>query len=78
MGQAKLRGTFEERSMKAKEKRLKDGIDAIRRAREREAALTPEQRAKRHKARTMLAWMMGMSTNVELTSPPISTGNKEK
>ena len=65
MGQAKLRGTFEERAMKAKEKRLKDDIDAMRREREAWAALTPEQRAKRHKVRTMLALAMGMSANIK-------------
>ena len=64
MGQAKQRGTFEQRQFLAKAKHLKDGIDAMRRAREQEADLTPEQRAKRHKVRTMLAWAMGMSANV--------------
>lgn len=59
MGHAKLRGTFAERSMKAKEKNIKDGIDAMRKARALEDALTPEQRAKRHKLRTMMAWAMG-------------------
>ena len=64
MGQAKQRGTFEQRQFLAKAKHLKDGIDAMRRAREKEDAMTPAQRANRTKMRTMLAMVLGMSANV--------------
>lgn len=66
MGQAKQRGTFEERQFKAKAERIKRGIDKMRSEREKEAALTQEQRAKRHRTRTMLALAMGLSSNIKI------------
>lgn len=55
MGEAKRRGTYEQRKAEGEAKRA----DAQRQREEvlakREAVMTPEERAKRHKARMLLA-----------------------
>ena len=61
MGQAKARGTKDPRVIEGQQK-ARDKEDARKRAlAEYEAALTPEERAKRKKAKLLLAGMMGMT-----------------
>jgi len=60
MGQAKQRGTFEQRRMEAEARMLKQlearGAERI----EREAAMTPAQKEARRKARTFLTMTSGL------------------
>lgn len=60
MGQAKLRGTYDQRKLEgesrkaAVEQRRRDELAA------QEAAMTPGQRARRKQAVVPLAWLLGM------------------
>lgn len=64
MGQAKNRGSFEERKAEAvvaNEKRL---VAIEQRKAEREARMTPEERSARRKAQMFMAMGMGLSAGV--------------
>lgn len=61
MGQAKLRGSFETRKAEGEAKNAAILLERKRLAEAREAAMTPEERKKRDKARTYLAAMLGFS-----------------
>jgi hypothetical protein len=67
MGQAKLRGDLDQRKAEAvarraaEEQRRRDDHAA------REAAMTPEQRAARLKARTAITWLVGAAVGASLS-----------
>lgn len=61
MGEAKKRGSRDQRVKEGVEKALAAVADRKRKEAEAEAALTPEQRAKRRKARQTLAMVAGLT-----------------
>lgn len=61
MGQAKARGTFEERQAIAIERDNKIASERERIRREREAAKTPKEREKELKNKILLTQMLGMA-----------------
>lgn len=63
MGQAKARGSFEKRQAEGITKRQEEERERKRQKAEYEASLTPEQKAQRHRVRTMLAMMGGLGIN---------------
>lgn len=63
MGQAKARGSREERVTKGVEKKAQLRAAYEQREREREAAMTPEDRAKRKQARMLMATALGFSAS---------------
>lgn len=61
MSQAKLRGTFETRKSEGEVKNAAAILERKRLAEALEAAMTPEERKKREKARIQLAMMLGFA-----------------
>lgn len=61
MGEAKKRGSRDQRVKEGVEKALVAVAERKRKEAEAEAALTPEQRAKRRKARQTLAMVAGLT-----------------
>lgn len=57
MGQAKSRGTFEERQAQGIARRQREELERQLRIAEREARMTPHERAERDKMRLLLAGM---------------------
>jgi hypothetical protein len=62
MGQAKQRGTFEQRKAEGIAKREEKELARRKAIAEAEAALTPEQRKKRKRAGMVLTSVLGMAT----------------
>jgi hypothetical protein len=62
MGQAKARGTKDQRIIEGEQKAREKEVARKRATAEYEASLTPEDRAKRDKARTLLAGMLSMTS----------------
>lgn len=60
MGQAKARGTFEQRKVEAevKAKVLAEELEIARKL--KESKMTPEEKQERHKGRMLLASLLGM------------------
>jgi hypothetical protein len=63
MGQAKARGSREERVIQGVEKKAQLHAAYEQRQREREAAMTPEDHAKRKQARMLMATAIGLSAS---------------
>lgn len=63
MGQAKARGSREERVAQGVEKKAQLRTAYEQRQREREDAMTPEDRAKRKQARMLMATALGLSAS---------------
>lgn len=63
MGQAKQRGTYEERLEAGKRRMAEREAERVRERAAREAAWTPEERKKRLEARMLMAAMIGLSAN---------------
>ena len=61
MGQARLRGTYEERKRKGEQKKEQDRLERERQAAYEESILTPEERAKRLEFRMKMATMVGLA-----------------
>lgn len=61
MGQARRRGSFEERKLQAEHSAEVEKAERCQRAAEAEAAMTPGERARRTKARMLLAAMVGIT-----------------
>jgi hypothetical protein len=67
MGQAKARGSREERVVQGVEKREQLRAAYERRAIEREAAMTPQDRARRKQGRLLMATVLGLTASVPNT-----------
>ncbi len=61
MGEAKRRGSFEQRQAEGQIKRAEEQRERERQRAEYEASLTPEQKRKRHEARLLLTTVLGMT-----------------
>ncbi len=66
MGQAKARGTFEQRKVEAevKAKTLAEELEIARKL--RESKMTPEERKKRHESRMLFAALMGVMSSIKV------------
>lgn len=60
MGQAKLRGAFQQRQAEGIKKRQKEKIDRLRAIAEAESLLTPKQRREKIEARILLSSILGV------------------
>lgn len=60
MGQAKQRGTFQQRQAEGIAKRKKAEIERLNAIAEAESRLTPEQRKKNYEARVILSTLLGI------------------
>lgn len=60
MGQAKLRGTFQQRQAAGIKKRNLLKVDRLNKIAEYESQLTPEQRAANKKVSMMLSFVLGV------------------
>ena len=63
MGQAKQRGTFEERQASAIIRNREAMVERVRELAEREASLTPQQRRKRRQALHLLTTAQAFTDN---------------
>lgn len=61
MGEAKRRGTFNERKLEAMDRQLKERNERKLQMQEKERNLTPEQKDRRKKTLGLLAVMSGMA-----------------
>lgn len=64
MGQAKRRGTFSQRMVDAEARRIAEELRRREEEAAREAAMTPEEKEARRKARQFLAMTAGMVTGL--------------
>lgn len=64
MGAAKIRGTYETRVAEGIAKREAEELEHQRHLAELEAAMTPEQRAKRKRARQTLTMVTGLAAGM--------------
>lgn len=60
VGQAKNRGSFEQRQAEGIAKREQEAIDRAERRKRYEASMTPEQRRTMRKAQAMMAMTLGL------------------
>lgn len=60
MGEAKIRGTFEQRKAKAIKRNEAKFAEKVQRNIERERNLTPEEKDRRFHAQRAYAWLFGM------------------
>ena len=74
MGQARQRGTYEERLAAGKRRMAEREAERVRERAEREAAMTPAERKAMHERRMLLATMLGIaaSANASFSRDPAS------
>ena len=76
MGQAKQRGTYQERKRAALAARADNARRILRERMARDAAMTPEERKKRLESRMLIATMLGIAagSNTEFQATERSEG----
>ena len=65
MGEAKRRGTYEQRKSEGEERKRLEKEERLKLEAEYEASLTLEEKEKRHQTRMRLAMLMGLAGSIE-------------